>query len=331
MTDQNTTDVQESQQTTGTSDAQNSDAQAADKQNTAAADTGNAASGTVTGGAETGNAGNEAADAGTGGDDKGELQRFREQLAGGDAGLLKQLERHKSIESISKSFKEARQAAKNVGKPLTLSEKATEDEIKAYREAMGIPEKWEDMPLKFREDFKASESDGAILDSVKEYVHAKNGDPRTAGIMVEWYQDFALAQQQQLNSNLAKVAKETQSTLRTEWGGEYDGNIGAAAELMTAQLGKDGFEDMMNLRLMDGSRLQDNLPFVKMMAQLGADYYGGNVIHTGDVETTSKTVEERINELLQLRATDSEKYFSDETQSKLTKLYAQRNKLQNRK
>lgn len=264
-------------------------------------------------------------------EEKGELQRFRESLAGGDAGLLKALERYKSISAISGAFKEARTAAKSAGKPLTLSEKASAEEVKAYREAMGIPEEAKDYPVSFSEDYAATEQDKAILDSFKAYLHQANADPRAAKAALGWYQDFAKAQQQELSGNLAKVAKETQAALRTEWGGEYDGNLNAAQQLMTAQLGEEGFGQMMDLRLMDGSRLQDNLAFVKMMAQLGADYYGGNAIMTGDVETTAKTVEEQIKELLQLRIDDPEKYKSDEVQGKITKLYTQRDKINARK
>jgi hypothetical protein len=203
--------------------------------------------------------------------------------------------------------------------------------VKAYREAMGIPEEAKDYPVDFREDYKASESDKGILSSCKEYLHAKNADPRAASAALEWYQDFATAQKQQLDSRLAAVAKETQTALRNEWGGEYDGNINAASELLKAHLGEDGFEQMMGLRLMDGSRLQDNAAFVKMMAQIGSDYYGGNAIMVGDIETTAKTIQERIDELLALRNTDSKKYFSDDVQAKITALYAQRDKINARK
>jgi len=328
MTDETTTAAAENQQTgaTQTAAASSDNAAASTQQSAATADAGPDAGGTI---AKAG-----AADDATVADDtadKGDLQRFREQLAGGDAGLLKQLERHKSIDSISKSFKEARNAAKNVGKPLALSDKATEDEVKAYREAMGIPAEAKDYPVDFRQDYKASDVDKEILGGFKEYMHAKNADPRAASAALEWYQDFAAAQQQELSANLAKVAKETQAALRTEWGGEYDGNLNAAQQLMTAQLGEDGFNDMMGLRLMDGSRLQDNQAFVKMMAQVGSDYYGGNAIMTGDVETTAKTVEERINELLTLRNEDPDKYFSDEVQGKITALYNQRDKINARK
>jgi hypothetical protein len=326
MADETTTAAAESQQTDATQTAAASDnAAATSKQDTATADAGTGNSGTLAkaDAADTTDAGAEA--------DKGDLQRFREQLAGGDAGLLKHLERHKSIESISKSFKESRNAAKTAGKPLSLSEKATEEEVKAYREAMGIPAEAAAYPVDFRQDYKASDADKEILGGFKEYMHAKNADPRAASAALEWYQDFAAAQQQELSANLAKVAKETQAALRTEWGGEYDGNLNAAQQLMTAQLGEEGFNEMMGLRLMDGSRLQDNQAFVKMMAQVGADYYGGNAIMTGDVETTAKTIDQKIADYREMQTKDPEKYRSPEVQDAVAALYAQKAKLDARK
>lgn len=264
----------------------------------------------------------------------GELQKLRQMLAGGDDKFLKELERYKSIESISKAVKEARIAARNSGKPVRLSDKATEDEIKAYREAYGIPESAEEYPVNFRDGYQATEADKAILGEFRAAMHERSIDPKAAEAALEWYQDFAQAQQQELASTLNKVAKQTQAELRSEWGGEYEGNIGAASELMKSHLGEKGFEEMMDLRLMDGSRLQDNIAFVKMMAQLGTDYYGSNAIYNGDIETTSKTVQEKIDGLLKLRGgskEEQEKYFSDATQAELTRLYQQRDKINSRK
>lgn len=335
MTDQSTTEEQASPKTTETATAPN-----ADGGNPAAPkpDAGKAPDpGTLEGAGQGQKATEKSADADTGageGDAKGDLQRLRETLAGGDEGLLKALERYRSTEAISKAFKEARAAAKNSGAPLRLGEKPTPEEVKAFREAYGIPDEADAYPAAFREDYQASDADKAILGEFKAAMHGRNVDPSAAQAALEWYQDFALQQQQDLDGNLAKVAKETQAALRSEWGGEYDGNIGAVQEFMTAQLGKDGFEGMMGLRLMDGSRLQDHAAFVKMMAQVSTDYYGSNAIYQGDIETTSKTVQERIDGLLKLRGGSKEEqqeYFSDKVQGELTKLYSQREKINARK
>lgn len=320
--EQTTTEGQESQQTDVTQTGQSSDATTTTQSGTDTGTTGGTDGGTIT----DKSAGTEIQSA-----DTGALQQLRVQLAGGDEGILKGLERYKSVEAISKAFKEARNAAKNAGKPIALGEKATPEEVKAYREAYGIPEDAAAYPGDFRSDYKATDADKAILGSFKADMHAKNVPPAAAAAALEWYQDFATAQQQELDGNLVKVAKETQGSLRTEWGGEYDGNIGAIQELMTAQLGKDGFGDMMDMRMMDGSRLQDHAPFVKMMAQIATDYYGSNAIFNGDIETTSKTIDEKIADYRKMQTDDPAKYRSPAVQEAVAALYAQKEKLNARK
>lgn len=262
---------------------------------------------------------------------KGELQALRERLAGGDEKLLKELNRYKSAESIGKAFRDNKKAASERKGPMRLPDKPTDDEVKAYREAYGIPDEATDYPVAFREDYEPTEADTEILSNFRDTMHERNIDPKAAEAALEWYQDFAAAQEQERNSRLAKTAQETQAELRSEWGGEYDGNIGAVREFMTAQLGDKGFDDMMALRLDNGSRLQDHSAFVKMMANVATDYYGSNVIFDGDIETTSQTVQERIDELLKLRNDDPDKYFSDGVQAKISKLYQQRDKINARK
>lgn len=327
MTDETiTTDVQENQETGATQTAQSSDAGSApDKSGTGEV------AGTVQASADKADTGAEKPAGSDADATVGELQKLRETLAGGDDKLLKQLERYKSTEAISKAFREARQVASQGKQPLRLGEKATEEEIKAFRDAVGIPDDPAQYPADFREDFKASDADKSVLSEFKQAMHAANVDPQAAKAALSWYQDFATAQQQELDGNLAKIARETQQALRTEWGGEYDGNIGAAKELMTSHLGEDGFNRMMGMRLMDGSRLQDDPAFVKMMAQIGTDYYGSNAVFNGDIETTAKTVQERIDDLLQMRLKDPERYKSPDIQEKITKLYAQKEKLETRR
>ncbi len=316
------TEAQASQQTDATQTGQNSDAAASAQQSADKSAQSSADAGTIT----DANAGKEAQSA-----DTGALQTLREQLSGGDEKLLNHLGRYKSVDAISKAFREARQAAQNAGKPITLGDKATPEEVKAYREAYGIPDDAAAYPGDFRSDFKPSEADKAILGEFKSAMHSKNVPPQAAAAALEWYQDFAQAQQQELDSNLVKVAKETQSTLRAEWGGEYDGNIGAVQELMTTHLGKDGFGEMMEMRMMDGSRLQDHPGFVKMMAQIATDFYGSNAIFNGDIETTSKTIDEKIAEYRKMQSDDPEKYRSPAVQEAVAALYAQKEKLDARK
>jgi hypothetical protein len=262
---------------------------------------------------------------------KGSLETLRETLAGGDEALLKQLNRYKSPEAISKAFREARAAAQKKQSPFRLGENASEDEVKAYREALGIPENPGEYPVAFRDDFPAADVDKEMLPEFRNRMHKAGVDPKAASEALEFYQDLAIARTQDAQRRAVETTKKTQAELRAEWGGEFDGNIGAIRELMTAQLGADGFEQMMGLRLEDGTLLQDQAPFVKMLAQIATDYYGSNAIYSGDVEATTKTVEDKLADFDNMQMSDPDKYWSAPVQAEVKKLHEQKLKLNSRR
>ncbi|WP_234903192.1 hypothetical protein [Agrobacterium vitis] len=264
----------------------------------------------------------------------GRLQELRAMLAGGDEKFLKQLERFKTPESLARGLREAYNLAKESGKgkaPVRLGDKATPEEIKAFREAVGIPDDPEQYPVSYREEFKASERDNEILKDVKAYAVEKNIDPKATSAFVEWYEDLNVANQQRLDERLAQTAKATQNALTAEWGAEYKGNITGVQELLKTHLGDEGADQFYNLRLADGSRMQDNIGMVKMLASIASDYYGSNAIIVGDVEAAGQTTQQQIDDLLQLRVKDPDKYNSPDVQAKINALFARKSKLDGRK
>lgn len=256
-----------------------------------------------------------------------DLNAFRTALAGDDAGFAKQLDRYRTPADMGKAWRTAVQTAQQKQAPLALAADATDEQKAAYREAAGIPDTPDAYPINFREGFEAKEADTALLSDFKAKLHEAGGDPRTASVAMDWYQDVLAQSQQDRDARLAEVRKETQATLRAEYGNEYDGNISAASELMKVHLGEEGHKDMMDLRLEDGSMLQDKPEFVKMMAALGVDYYGSNGIINGDVETTAKSIDEKLTEFQKLQQDDPNKYYSDAVQAEVAAVYAQKAKL----
>lgn len=267
----------------------------------------------------------------------GELQKLRETLSGGDEDFMKELGRYKSVESLTKAMREARIAARNTGKAAstvpTLKEGANDAEIAAYREAYGIPADAKEYPGDFRADFKPTDGDKQLLGDFKAAMHSKNVPPQAAAAALDWYQDFATIQQQQRDGLMAKRETETMAALKAEWGSDYKPNIAAANHIMNQTIGPEGAEELLGVRLEDGTRLQDNKNFVKMMAQLGSDYFGGTAIIKGDIETTGKSVQDQINEgLKMLNGTPAQQaeYRTPAYQEKMAKLYAQKEKLDKR-
>lgn len=260
-----------------------------------------------------------------------DLGAIRQSLAGGDESLAKQLERYTSLEEIGKGFKNAQDLARKKQELPSLPDDATDEQFAEFRKTLGLPDEPDAYPVDFGDDFEVDDGDKALLGSFKEMLHKKAGDPRTASIAMEWYQDAVQQQKQDRAAVLAEREKETQAALRSEYGPEYDGNIAAASELMKSQMGAEKFDQMMDLRMEDGSRLQDHADFVKMMVNVGRDYYGSTAIIKGDVETTIKTLDEKIKEYSDLQMSDPNKYASEPVQAEVAKLYAQKEKLAARK
>lgn len=255
----------------------------------------------------------------------------RDFFAGDDEKFAKQLGRYKTVGDAAEGWRNAIKGAQQKQQPLTLAENATDEQIAEFRTALGLPEEAKDYPVSYSEGFEANDIDKGILTSMQETLHKNSGDPRTAQMMVQWYEDNQAQIQQDRNAEMVKVRDETQQTLRNEYGADYDGNIAAVSELMKSQLGEDGLSEILEMRFEDGTFLQDHMPFVKMMVNLSTEYYGSTSVVSGDVETTMKSIDEQIEELRKLQFDDSEKYYSDETQQKMAALYEQKQKLEQRR
>lgn len=255
----------------------------------------------------------------------------RDFFAGDDEKFAKQLSRYKTAEDAAEGWRNAIKGAQQKQQPLSLPENATDEQVSEFRTALGLPEEAKDYPVSYSEGFEANDIDKGILTSMQETLHKNAGDPRTAQMMVQWYEDNQAQLQQDRNAEMVKVRDETQQTLRNEYGADYDGNIAAVSELMKSQLGEDGLNDILEMRFEDGTFLQDNMPFVKMMVSLATEYYGSTSVIGGDVETTMKSVDEKIEELRKMQVEDSEKYYSDDVQQQMAALYEQKNKLEQRR
>lgn len=260
-----------------------------------------------------------------------DIADLRAALAGEDEAFSKQLGRYKTVDDMRDGWKNTIQAAKSKSQPLRLADDATDEQKAEFRTVLGLGEKAEEYPVNFREDYEVTDADTEALGAFREAMHTGAADPRTAKLAMEWYQDATLQAKQDLDAAAAAKADEVQKLLRSEWGGEYEPNVAAAQSFMRAELGDEGFTEILETRFSDGTRLQDNVHFVKMMAKLAGDYYGGTGIITGDVETATKTLEQRLEDFGKMRSADPEKYYSAEVQEQVAELYAQRKRLAERR
>ena len=266
-------------------------------------------------------------------DDDASLSDWREEFSGGDEKLKGVISRYRSPKDVAKALADAKKFIRdNRAGVHALSDDASEEEIAEFRKAMGVPETAKDYEISWADNGEPSPEDAAILESFADAMHQNNATPKQLQAAVDWYNDQVRSQQQAARENQYETQVETQTTLKSEWGGEYKANLNAIKQFTVAQL--DGDEeaatDLFQTRLSDGSLLGDHLPFIKMLATPAVDYVGPNAIFSGDTARTTHTLEERKDELLQLRNTDPNRYKSAPVQSELAKIYDKLEKLENR-
>lgn len=257
---------------------------------------------------------------------------WRAEMVGDNDEYAKALSRYRSPEAVTKALIEAKKALRErTPEVATLTEDSTEEEVKAFREAMGVPEAVDGYEVGFSEGFEVSETDQVMYDSFKQAAHEANFTPAQLQKATEWYENLTAETQQALNENEHNTRVETQAELRSEWGGEYKSNINALNTFIANNMDNDAdaARELMETRLENGARLGDHLPFIRMMVGPAIDHVGPNAIFSGDVQKMSMDLDARKNELLQLQLTDPQKYKSDPVQQELAGIYAQKEKLEN--
>lgn len=266
-------------------------------------------------------------------DDDAGLHDWREEFSGGDEKLKKVISRYRSPKQVAKALADAKSYIRSNKSGVNIpGDDATEEEIAEFRKAMNIPETADDYEVSWADGAEPTEADKAILETFADSMHKANATPGQLQAAVDWYNDQLKNLNQQRLEARYNAQVETQSELKAEWGGEYRSNLNAIKQFIVGQMGgdEDAATDLFRTPLEDGSLLGDHLPFIKLLATPAVDYVGPNAIFSGDTKQTTVNLEQRKDELLQLRNTDPDKYKSDAIQTELQGIYQKLEKLEQR-
>ncbi len=254
---------------------------------------------------------------------------WRQQLAGEDKKALERLGRYASPNDLSKALIEAQDKIRSGLKPKERpGEKATAEELAAYRKEAGIPESVDDYvkAIELPDKRVIGEEDKPVVAAFAERALSMNIPPKDiAGLVDEYY----AIQEEQANLQAEKDAEFKTASLqglREEWGGDFKGNINAMRpyfESVDAQL----FDNLMGGRLADGTKIGDHPGMIRFFVAKSLQENpaatvvpaGGNQIET--IETEIKTLEARMRD-------DRDAWFKDKpAQERLQKLYEAQEKL----
>jgi hypothetical protein len=228
---------------------------------------------------------------------------WRNRLAGEDTKTLQRLGRFDSPEAIWKSMRSLETKLSSGEYIPKLGENPTEEEVSAYRKANGIPDDVKGYGIDTGND--------EVMGSFLETALKSNMPPQYVKGAIEWYNGL----QQQLETQQADLDTQTKTAsedaLRSEWGGEYRGNMVAIRNHLNGAFGEEFASQLMNARTPDGVALGSNETFLKGLARVALEMNPRDTLVPAGA--TQQTIQTRLEEIRHIRRTEPDKYWKSET------------------
>jgi hypothetical protein len=149
---------------------------------------------------------------------------------------------------------------------------ASEEDVAAYKKALGVPESSDKYEVNFDESTDEEEAQ-----YWKDVFFENNIPPASANKIVESFNEIVDKAMEQKNAEDKKYAEDSEAALREEWQGEeYDTNVEyykrAARELFG-----ENYEEARQLKDSSGRHVMDNPLFIKPLAQIGREMGEGRI------------------------------------------------------
>ncbi|AWC25601.1 hypothetical protein CO731_05100 [Aminobacter sp. MSH1] len=193
---------------------------------------------------------------------------WREKLAKDDAKRLDRLKRFASPEALLQAQEEAQrkisEGVKPKGKP---GEKATDEEWAAFRKENNIPDKVEDYvkAIVLPDKRQIGEADLPVVSAFAERAIKSGVAPADMSAMVDEY--YAMQEEVQFQQAEQDTAfkKEAETTLKSEWGGDYAGNF-AAMRPYFESVDPELYDNLFGGRMADGSKIGNHPAVLRFFA-----------------------------------------------------------------
>ena len=164
----------------------------------------------------------------------------------------------KDVENLARSYVNAQRLIGSDKIPMPVN--PTDEDLDRIYGKLGRPESAEGYGIKADGNIITEETANGFAD----IAHSLRLNPQQAEGIMNYYRS-SVEQAMAAETGVMEEAREnTEATLRQEWGRAYDQKVEAAAK--TAQEFAD--PEVFNLTLSDGSKLGDNMQFIKAFAKI---------------------------------------------------------------
>jgi hypothetical protein len=249
---------------------------------------------------------------------------WRAQIAGEDEKDLGQLERYKTPADIWTKARslEQKMSSGEWKQDLPFPADGTDEDKASWREARGLPAE----PGKYELSREVDESEKENIDGFLNYAFEHNLSPVDVNAMVDYFYDVAEKQGELVETGDREQQELADDALRSEWGGDYRGNINRIDNLI-ATAPAEVSEILLDARLSDGTKLRSSPEAMKFLLDMAvnADPITTVVGKGGDKLTA---VEDELDEIKTMMREDRAKYNnSPKVQARYRELLEAQSKL----
>lgn len=255
---------------------------------------------------------------------------WREKMAAGDEKELKRLQRFTSPEAANKSWRALETKISSGEYKQTLAKDAKPEEVAAWRKDNGIPEKPEGYLEKLPDGIVVGEEDKPLLNLFVSDMHNLNASPDVVHAAIQSYYKVHEQATAEMAEQDANLARETEDSLRAEFGGEYRSNINALTGYLDT-LPKELSEGLKGARLANGQPLFANLEASKWFINLVREINPASTVVPGAGADAGKSIDAEIKGLeAQMGDKKSAYWKDDKLQARYRELIDARDRMKSR-
>lgn len=257
---------------------------------------------------------------------------WREKAAGEDQAKLNILKRYtdpnKALESLFALQEKVR--SNDLKKP--LAKDATPEQTVEWRKANGIPDAPEAYLKTLPEGVVFGDQDKAAIDGFLKEMHGRNASPDIVAAALQSYNAAQKAATEERGVKDAAALKDTEATLKSEWGTDFTTNIGVMKGFLESSFPAGVQEALINARLGDENQtpLLCHPDIIRAFAQLGRDLNPAGTISGGRGMDSMDSMNDLIKGY-EARMGQKEWFRDEKSQSHYRELITARDRLTGKK
>lgn len=239
---------------------------------------------------------------------------WKQKMAGNDEKLLKIIDKFKTPQEALSAYKELQSQFSKTRPIPELPKDATPEQIKEYREQVGIPETWDKYDTNLDDGVVINEFDKPIVDSFLKEAHQMNLRQSEVKKSLQAYFKMANARNADLIKQAELQTAEVAQQLEKEWGSTYKDNLSLISNHLSKEIGESEVEKLNSAVLPDGTLLINN---PKLLNYLLKDAKSSNMSHTITPNTQQYTsMLDRKAEIERIRIEAPDAFYNNNELSK---------------